>query len=98
MTFDPHLGNDPNFGKRPYPEFDPRFDPADGRYSSPMAALGFLLALVAVMVGASFFFSNSANRSETASIQRPAQPTVSAPITQPAPAETTGRGGSSQSQ
>jgi hypothetical protein len=96
MTFDPNFGNDPNFGRRPTPEIDPRFGPADGRYSSPMAALGFLFGLVAIMVGASFFFSNSASRTETASVQQPASPGVTAPITQPKPAETTGSGTSSQ--
>jgi hypothetical protein len=96
MTFDPNFSHDPNFGKRPMPEVDPRYEPADGRYSSPMTALGFLFAIVAIMVGASFFFSNSANRTETASVQQPAQPTVTAPITQEKPAETTGSGTSSQ--
>lgn len=84
MTFDP------NFGHNPRSEFDPRYEPADTKYSSPMTALGFMIALVAIMVGASFFFSGSANRSETASMQQSAQPTITAPITQPKPAETTG--------
>jgi hypothetical protein len=86
MTFDP------DFGRNPRPELDPRYEPADTRYSSPMTALGFLFALVAIMVGASFFFSGAANKTETATIQGSLQPTVSAPITQPKPAETTGSG------